>query len=213
MKKIITVILLSAMLNAWLFYLIDNKISTNCQQIEQEIKRVEQIVEVDTARELGRAKINKLIDFYNPQMKPMDRYEIVVAVLEVDLIYSNLDIDFICAVITQESLWKIRARSSANALGLMQLKQSTANWVARKKVNLYNPGVNIRVGCKYLSDLLKKHGTKKALIAYNSGNKGLSYYKRTGKVYRETRKYVPNILAFYKEYQNETGRHRVLYTE
>lgn len=85
----------------------------------------------------------------------------------------------ILAVIRAESSFKVRARSHVGALGLMQVKPSTAKYIAEKKggldmyrtaKDLYNPFVNISVGVAYLAYLRDKFGNSLHYVAaYNLG--------------------------------------------
>jgi len=72
-----------------------------------------------------------------------------------------VDRALVYAVIRQESRFNPRAKSSAGARGLMQLMPSTARYVARgtrynvrRRNTLYEPGVNLSLGQKYLQMLL-----------------------------------------------------------
>lgn len=72
-----------------------------------------------------------------------------------------------------ESGFRRTAVSSAGAIGLTQLKPSTAQWVdptvSRKM--LLDAGTNLRVGFRYLSILLHQYSGNErlALLAYNRG--------------------------------------------
>jgi len=72
-----------------------------------------------------------------------------------------------------ESGFRRTAMSSAGAIGLTQLKPSTAQWVdptvSRKM--LWDAGTNLRVGFRYLSILLHQYSGNErlALLAYNRG--------------------------------------------
>lgn len=90
----------------------------------------------------------------------------------------HLDAATVAAVIYEESRWHPGTRSSAGAVGLMQLLPSTAAGIAERtgghhfhpNTDLLNPDLNIRYGCWYLHDLmLKYHQERLALAAYNAG--------------------------------------------
>jgi soluble lytic murein transglycosylase len=91
---------------------------------------------------------------------------------------SGLPADFIYAIIRQESLYKADARSSAGALGLMQLLPSTARRTARawdmprpSNASLLIPSVNVPLGSVFLRSLLDRAGGQAplAMAAYNAG--------------------------------------------
>ena len=86
----------------------------------------------------------------------------------------NIKESLILSVIKAESSFKKNAVSSKNAKGLMQLKDSTAEFVAKRlnviSYDIFNAKTNIRFGTAYLSYLYDKFkDTKTTLIAYNAG--------------------------------------------
>ena len=72
-----------------------------------------------------------------------------------------------------ESGFRRTAVSSAGAIGLTQLKPSTAQWVdpTTTREMLWDAGTNLRVGFRYLSILLSQYSGNErlALLAYNRG--------------------------------------------
>lgn len=84
---------------------------------------------------------------------------------------------FTHAVIRQESVFDPRAKSSAGAVGLMQLLPSTAKGVAKKHGismrahSLSEPKLNVRLGTAYLQEQLDKFDGSMilTLAAYNAG--------------------------------------------
>lgn len=91
----------------------------------------------------------------------------------------NLSPYLVRSLIRQESAFGIKARSSSNALGLMQLIPPTAQEVAQDlglsnlevPEDLYVPDVNIRLGTHYIAKMVRKFGgnVPLALAAYNAG--------------------------------------------
>lgn len=84
----------------------------------------------------------------------------------------------VLAVIKAESTFRVKARSKVGALGLMQIKPSTAKYMADKRgiavykngQDLYNPYINITVGVHYLAYLRGKFDSSLHYIAaYNLG--------------------------------------------
>ena len=77
------------------------------------------------------------------------------------------------AVVATESNWNPRARSHANAHGLMQIQwPGTAKHLGVRRVSqLYKPCSNIKLGARYLRELLDRYGNdeRRALAAYNYG--------------------------------------------
>ena len=115
----------------------------------------------------------------------------------------NVDPNFVKAVIKQESRFIPTAGSGAGAKGLMQLMPKTARSYGVS--NVYDPEQNIKAGVKMLSDLLKKYdgNLENVLAAYNWGMGNLAL-EAAGKKVRplETKRYVPAVLGFYREYSN-----------
>ena len=92
---------------------------------------------------------------------------------------AKLDPYLVAAVINVESGFRPDVVSSAGAVGLMQVKPSTAKAVARAAgiagkmdvTALSDPDTNIRVGTLYLAELTGRYGgnVSLALAAYNGG--------------------------------------------
>jgi soluble lytic murein transglycosylase len=133
----------------------------------------------------------------------------------------NYDLNpaLLAAVIQQESKFHADARSSAGAIGLMQLQPATAKGIALRTggskfvlADLYNPEINIRYGAWYLHHLLEKYGDERlALAAYNAGQRNVDDWRAAGKdiAYAETREYVDRVerlkRIYRRAYANELG--------
>ena len=140
----------------------------------------------------------------------------------------------ILAIIRQESAFYVKARSQANAQGLMQLMPYTAQQVAKNlripysRRRLINDSVyNLTLGQAYLSNLLRnfKGSYILALSAYNAGPKrSKQWIKRFGdprdsKVnsidwvesipFPETRNYVQRVLENLQVYRSLQGKNSV----
>ena len=95
----------------------------------------------------------------------------------------------VLAVIEVESGGRIRARSSKNALGLMQILPRTGRALAseaglawRGPQTLYDPVTNVRLGVRYLEQLVMRFGdVPTALAAYNSGPTRVAGLLRSGR--------------------------------
>ncbi|MCI2047990.1 MAG: lytic transglycosylase domain-containing protein [Faecalibacterium sp.] len=91
----------------------------------------------------------------------------------------GLDPLLVYAFIRTESGFKSTAESNVGARGLMQITQSTFDWIKSKIApeeavtfdDLYNPEVNIRFGCYYLQRCLTRYESDipTAAAAYHSG--------------------------------------------
>ena len=128
----------------------------------------------------------------------------------------------ILAIIRQESAFQIRARSPADAFGLMQLIPSTARQIARKSKtsyrnfrDLYRPSKNIFLGTAYLKELLNYYNNNFlfSVSSYNAGSTPVKKWKEDMKnhtalefidsiPYEETRVYVRLVIRNYIFYHN-----------
>jgi soluble lytic murein transglycosylase len=126
-----------------------------------------------------------------------------------------LDPAWVAAEIRAESVFNPRARSSANAMGLMQLLPGTAAATAHRiglpwggADSLYDSDTNIALGSAYLRQMEDKYGqTYFAIAAYNAGPTPTARWQaqRPGLdpdiwietiSFKETREYVARVLAF-----------------
>ena len=137
----------------------------------------------------------------------------------------RLDPALVAAVIYKESRFKADARSSAGAIGLMQLLPDTARGIAihtggtqfDPDTDLLDVDLNVRYGCWYLRHLMDKYdrypnGHDLALAAYNAGQANVDGWiaDRTpgGKVripFRETRDYVDSLNELTETYRTAYG--------
>lgn len=108
----------------------------------------------------------------------------------------GLDPDLVTALVRVESCFDPRARSSAGALGLMQLMPATAR--ALGVGDPFDVAENLEGGSRYLARMLARHGgdLELALAAYNAGPGAVA---RHGGVppYPETRRYVERVQRLY----------------
>ena len=128
---------------------------------------------------------------------------------------NNLDPAWVAGEIRAESVFDPKARSSANARGLMQLLPGTGAEVARGlglpwngADSLYDPETNIVLGSAYLRQLLDKYGKPyQTIAAYNAGPAPVARWSSQRPAmdpdfwietisYKETRDYVARVLAF-----------------
>ena len=126
-----------------------------------------------------------------------------------------IDPTWVAAEIRAESIFNPKARSGANAMGLMQVLPATAAGVAKRlgiayrgASDLYDADTNIALGTAYLREMEDKYGLPYlAIAAYNAGpaptarwqaqrpNFDPDFWIETIS-YKETREYVARILAF-----------------
>jgi soluble lytic murein transglycosylase-like protein len=106
----------------------------------------------------------------------------------------GVDATLVRAVIQVESGFEPRARSSAGAVGLMQVMPATARQYGVTGRRLYDPRANIEAGIKHLKSLLDHLPLHLALAAYNAGEGAVQRFQGVPP-YPETQKYVSSILA------------------
>lgn len=134
---------------------------------------------------------------------------------------NNLDPYLVASLIRQESEFNPSVISYANAYGLMQLLPSTGKAIAREEgishfdtFQLLNPEMNIRLGCRYLRQMLDKVGgvPEYALAAYNAGDERVEDWQAAGPYsgtdefvesipFTQTREYVEAILRNEETYR------------
>ena len=126
----------------------------------------------------------------------------------------------ICSIIKTESNFNIEAKSNKNAIGLMQIMETTAKETATKleidpnNINLYDTETNIKIGVKYFSEILKKYdgNYNLAIIAYNAGIGNVDNWIKEGIInedgtnlenipFRETNNYIRKVLRNYEIYK------------
>jgi len=120
-------------------------------------------------------------------------------------------------VIDQESKFRVDAKSSTGAIGLMQLQPATAKGIAIRTggskfvlSDLYDPELNVRYGAWYLHHLLQKYGDDErlALAAYNAGQENVDRWQAdgVGVQFPETRAYVDHVERLKGIYRRTYGR-------
>lgn len=86
---------------------------------------------------------------------------------------ANIDPEIAFGLVRAESSFKNTSTSRVGAIGLTQLMPATAKWLEPGITNqeLRNPETNLRIGFKYLKDLIEKYdgNVDLALTAYNRG--------------------------------------------
>lgn len=136
---------------------------------------------------------------------------------------NGLSEGLVYALIRAESGFAPAVKSSAGAIGLMQMMPATAKLTAREKgefnpQRLTVPEFNIRLGTKHLHDLMKEYNGDviDMAAAYNAGSGALERWKKSFKglnkdefieniPYQETRDYVKKVYASASTYRQLYG--------
>jgi soluble lytic murein transglycosylase len=133
----------------------------------------------------------------------------------------NLDAFQVAGLIRQESVFNPRAKSGANAFGLMQLLVPTARTMAKKYVSktsmvtsdtLYQAPVNIELGTAYMRDQFDKFGRiEYVAVAYNAGPGRVGPWRASLPMemdefveaipFKETKAYVQGVIRNSAQYR------------
>jgi soluble lytic murein transglycosylase len=136
----------------------------------------------------------------------------------------DLDPFLLAALMAQESTFTPEIRSSANAVGLMQITPPTGRTLARQlgirrfsTAMLTQPETNVRMGTKYFKDMVDKFGgVHYALAGYNAGpHRVVQWMKEAPGLpqdefidnipFAETQNYVKRILGTAEDYRRLYG--------
>jgi soluble lytic murein transglycosylase len=133
----------------------------------------------------------------------------------------DVDPYLISAIIRVESKFYHKAESHKGARGLMQISQVTGDWAASElgienydRDMLFEPEINIMIGCWYIHTLKKEFGNniETVIAAYNGGSGNVSRWLMDGQYssdgttltnipFQETREYVKRVLKDYRIYR------------
>lgn len=129
----------------------------------------------------------------------------------------QLNVLLVTALIRQESRFEPDIRSSAGAVGLMQVMPKTGSWAAEniklKDYALENPEDNVKLGTWFFDQTHQayKNNSLLAVASYNAGQGNLSRWLQTRQVndpdefvesipFNETRDYVKQVFGNYWNY-------------
>ena len=124
---------------------------------------------------------------------------------------NNLESSLVFALIKTESNFDKNAKSVKGAKGLMQISDSTAQYIAKNlnitSYDIFSPQTNIKFGCWYLRYLINKFkNMQTAVAAYNAGEGKVANWLKQKEYssngitldnipFNETKQYVNRILS------------------
>ena len=143
---------------------------------------------------------------------------------EIKTISEEFELDpyYVLSIIRCESSFDREAVSKKGAVGLMQIMPDTGEWIAHKlgldgvysREMLFDPAVNIRIGCWYLRFIRGRVGDdlKTDAAAYNAGHGTVQSWLADPKCsedgyslfhipYPETERYVSRVSEAYEQYR------------
>ena len=156
---------------------------------------------------------NILLNWVDKMIYPEEYYDIVTKYSKEYSVPKEL----VFAVIKVESDFEPDAKSSAGAIGLMQMLPSTYIWLAEDKLSeiafsqmLYDPTTNIKYGTYYLRYLHSRFNSwELAIIAYNWGEGNLTKFLAENEYeegdydsipVKETRNYIKKVMQYWEKY-------------
>lgn len=137
----------------------------------------------------------------------------------VDIYSKEFEVDenLVYSIIKVESKFNKKAISRKSAKGLMQISDITQKWAEEElelgKVDIFEPEVNIKIGCWYINKLFREFNNLDLVItAYNGGSGNVSKwlknneYSRDGNnlhniPFKETKNYLNKVKDNYSVYK------------
>jgi len=220
-RKVILFVFLFCVFNTMVLflYIVNNDLQNETTKIDKMTKIIKEqsaVAEIDIERNASIEKVLDIIARYNKTLTDNEKNAIAYEIYLMSQKYPNLNIDFIAATITHESAktWDPGVVSKVGAIGLMQIMPATGSFLAAEEGIewtteniLFDPIINIRLGCRYLSDMVYMYEKDGGLAAYNGGPKIAELWlasDRNNKIlWAETRDYVPAVLKLYYEFRTE----------
>jgi hypothetical protein len=114
----------------------------------------------------------------------------------------GVNADLALAMAWQENRFRTKGKSSAGAIGLLQIMPANAKPYGYKVEDLNDPNINVDVGIKILKENLDRfNNPRAALVAYNAGPTTAEKYLEQGEsfdaLHTETKDYLESIHKIY----------------
>jgi soluble lytic murein transglycosylase-like protein len=141
--------------------------------VADEVRALTQRLE-STREELAVARAQ--VDRANAVIRFSGRYQVPAdlsaAIYDIAL-SEGIDPDVAFRLVKVESSFKLKALSNKDAIGYTQVQLATARFYepGLSEDQLYERDVNLRIGFRFLKDLIRRYGgdIELALVAYNRG--------------------------------------------
>lgn len=149
-----------------------------------------------------------------PKKYKSQSHRIAQAIIDQSLKY-KFDPLLVLAMVQTESSFNPKMIGGVGEIGLMQIRPETAEWLAKKQKfrfkgadSLFDPVVNIQVGCAYIDYLREKFDSHAGLYlaAYNMGPtnvRNLLEEKKWPKEYAS--RIMENYINYYEELKDSRG--------
>ena len=198
----------------YLGYELVHKNREQLQTVEKSITELGTGISIDNQR---KAKIQKGTEMIMSRNKTL-KYEVAMNYAEyfVDEAdkYTNVNFVLLIALASKESGFNDKATSPIGAKGIMQLTPLTAMDMCEylrmtyDENMLYDAKYNIRLGARYVHQMMTYFNNEEyAIAAYNGGPGGGGKYKlfknglaNSDGVAKETMDYVPAVLGYKKQF-------------
>jgi soluble lytic murein transglycosylase len=184
-------------------------------ELEDVVKAQRANMNVESVRQYNIQRVLAIINIYNRSMANHMRYDIAEEIYNASTKYINLDVDLLCAFITNETngTWNPDLISDFGAMGLLQIMPTTGmlvarseglNWLSPDEV-LLSPINNIRIGSRYLSALIDAYDVDGAIAARMCGERRAAMWIKSGRengiLPKDTLDYISAILRQYEQFK------------
>jgi soluble lytic murein transglycosylase-like protein len=180
-------------------------------RVERKIQELQAGISFDSRRRLLLLGMRDHIMRTNPKVSLAAAYRYADLAVDASEKYPVLDPLFLLAIGVVESGYDPMAKSPAGARGLYQIWPSTGRILARalgwsyEDAALYDPEKNTQAAAFYLDVLFSTYNDPRMVLAEYNGGPLNAGYLRAGapELARETRDYVPRVLALYDRLKDE----------
>ena len=166
------------------------------------------------AEEASPGLVDRIGDQIEARMPVVDEEvrDRLAATIVMEADRAHIDPLLILALIEVESRFDPRAASDAGAVGLMQLRESTARRELQRhglRADPRDPVGNVQAGVRYLRRLLDAFGREElALMAYNAGPNRILGYLRDGEIPQRFHAYPRRVRAEVRRLRRSVGEER-----